>query len=39
MALVKTVEAQETIRRQELDIDPESRTVEKRTGTLPSNRV
>lgn len=39
MALVKTVEAQETIRRQELDIDTEGRTVENRTGRLPSDRV
>ena len=39
MALVKTVEAQETIRRQELDIDTEGRTVENTTGRLPSDRV
>ena len=39
MALVKTVEAQETIRRQELDIDTEGQTVENRTGRLPSDRV
>lgn len=39
MALVKTVEAQETIRREELDVDTQGRTVENRTGRLPSDRV
>lgn len=39
MALVRMVEAQETIRREELDIDTEGRTVEKRTGRLPFDRV
>ena len=34
----ETVEAQETIRREELDIDTESRTIEDRTGKLPSDR-
>ena len=35
----ETVEAQETIRREELDIDGEGSTVESRTGRLPSDRV
>jgi stress response protein YsnF len=39
MALVRMVEAQETIRREELDIDTEGRTVEEKTGRLPSDRV
>lgn len=35
----ETVEAQETLRREELDIDAEGRNVEDRTGRLPKDRV
>lgn len=35
----ETVEAQDTIRREELDVDAEGRTVEDRTGRLPNERV
>lgn len=34
-----TVEAEEKIRREELDIDGEGRTIEDKTGRLPSDRV
>ena len=33
------VEAQETIRREEIDIDSEGRTIENQTGKLPSDRI
>jgi len=35
----ETVEAQETIRREEIDIDTEGRTIEDKTGKLPSDRI
>ena len=35
----ETVEAQETIRREELDIDSQGSNVEERTGRLPNDRV
>jgi len=35
----ETVQAQDTIRREELDIDTEGRTVEDRTGRLPKDRI
>lgn len=34
----ETVEAQETIRREEIDVDSEGRTIDDRTGKLPSDR-
>ncbi|OWY67573.1 photosystem reaction center subunit H [cyanobacterium TDX16] len=34
----ETVEAQETIRREEIDINSEGRTIDDRTGKLPSDR-
>ncbi len=35
----ETVQVQDTIRREEIDIDAEGRTVEDRTGGLPNDRV
>jgi uncharacterized protein (TIGR02271 family) len=35
----ETVEAQETLRREEIDIDAEGRTIEDRTGRLPNDRI
>ncbi|MEH2302455.1 MAG: DUF2382 domain-containing protein [Nostoc sp.] len=35
----ETVEVQETIRREELDVDAEGRTIEEKTGNLPKDRI
>ena len=35
----ETVQAQETIRREELDVDTEGRTIDERTGRMPSDRI
>jgi uncharacterized protein (TIGR02271 family) len=35
----ETVEAQETIRREEIDINTEGRRVENKTGRLPSDQI
>ncbi|MEH2287663.1 DUF2382 domain-containing protein [Nostoc sp.] len=35
----ETVEVQETIRREELDVDAEGRTIEEKTGKLPKDRI
>ena len=34
-----TVEAQETLRREELDIDAQGRTIEDKTGRTPTDRI
>ena len=35
----ETVEVKETIRREELDVDAEGRTIEEKTGKLPKDRI
>jgi len=35
----ETVETQETIRREELDIEGDGRTIEDRTGKRPNDRI